>query len=510
MRNNLFFMLFLNLTIILSSFSQTIPLVYSVENTGADCPAPPLSPVNELRRIDPLPDPFEWSDGSGRVSSFDEWRCRRAEIGAEIQHYELGTKPDAPDTLIAVFTADSILLITIVEGEDSLVLNVPITLPEGDGPFPALIGVGFMPSGSLPSDIFTSRKIALIHFRESQLTNAWSNVRGDGPFFQLYPDKTRGKFIAWAWGVSRIIDAIEKCPETKIDLSHLAITGCSYAGKIALFSGALDERIALTISIESGGGGFTAWRVTETLSGNRETLRNAQGQAWYYTGLSQFNNAVNKLPYDHHELMAMIAPRALLVTGNPNYEWMADESGHVASKAAHEVWKAFGIPDRFGFSIVGGHDHCLLPESQRPAIEAFVDKFLLGDTTVNTDIATSPFHPDVERWISWWGKGEPPVFSDISEPGINAYYPARNYPNPFTPSTTIEYTVQNPSYVNLNIYNSMGQLNRTLVDEFKPNGSFSVIWDGKDNHGNKVPAGNYFYRINTSQLTLVNKMALVK
>ncbi len=510
MKTKILLALLLNFLIAFYTFNQSIPLVYSVENTGADCFAPPLQSITELKRIDPLPDPFEWSDGSGRISSFEDWRCRRAEIGAEIQHYELGTKPDAPDTLIANFTADSLLLIYIVKGEDTLTLSVPITLPIGDGPFPALIGVGFFPSGSLPADLFTSRKIALIHFMESQITNAWSNVRGDGPFFQLYPDKTRGKFIAWAWGVSRIIDALEKCPEAKIDLSHLAISGCSYAGKIALFSGALDERIALTIAIESGGGGFTAWRVTETLSGNRETLKNAQGQAWYYQGLSQFNNAVNKLPYDHHELMAMIAPRALLVTGNPNYEWMADESGHVASKAAHEVWKAFGVPDRFGFSIVGGHDHCLLPESQRPAIEAFVEKFLLGDTTANTNIATSPFHPDVDRWISWWGTGEPPIFTNASETMFNPADPFQNYPNPFNPSTTIEYIVHNPSHVKLHIYNSMGQLIKILVDEFKINGKYSVKWDGMDTCGIAVPAGTYFYRINTGELSLVNKMVLVK
>ena len=118
--------------------------------------------------------------------------------------------------------------------------------------------------------------------------------------------------------------------------------------------------------------------------------------------LPSFNELpVTKFPYDHHELMAMIAPRALLVTGNPDYEWLADESGHVASKAAHEVWKALGVPDRFGFSIVGGHTHCELPQSQRPEVRAFVNKFLLGDNKANTNIATSPYNPDFSRWITW-------------------------------------------------------------------------------------------------------------
>ena len=48
-------------------------------------------------------------------------------------------------------------------------------------------------------------------------------------------------------------------------MSHIAVSGCSFAGKMALFSGALDERIALTIAQEPGGGGVNSWRVSETL-----------------------------------------------------------------------------------------------------------------------------------------------------------------------------------------------------------------------------------------------------
>jgi hypothetical protein len=392
----------LNMNLLVSLIAQEMPLVYEVENTGTDCTPPPLPSFNQLPVIKFLPDPFMWADSSReRISSRSDWRCRREEIGDQIQHYELGTKPAPPKNLIANFSADSILTVFVVVNEDTLLLTSKITLPKGNGPFPAVIGVGFSPTGSLPADIFTSRGIATIRYNESQITKAWSNKRGDGPFFRLYRDTTRSKFIAWAWGASRIIDGLEKCPEAKIDLKHLAITGCSYAGKIALFSGAFDERIALTISIESGGGGYTAWRVTETLSGKRETLRNAQGGAWYVSTLSQFNNAVTKLPFDDHELMAMIAPRALFVTGNPDYEWLADESGYVASKAAKEVWKALGVPDRFGFSIVAGHIHCKLPDVQRPEVSAFVEKFLLGDTTVNTDISSSPYNTDLTPWITW-------------------------------------------------------------------------------------------------------------
>ena len=89
-------------------------------------------------------------------------------------------------------------------------------------------------------------------------------------------------------------------------------------------------------------------------------------------------DSVYRMPYDHHELCAMVCPRALLILGNPDYPWLADEATYASAKAAREVWRRFGIDDRMGWSIVGGHPHCQLPEKQFPEVEAFIDKFLLG------------------------------------------------------------------------------------------------------------------------------------
>lgn len=104
-----------------------------------------------------------------------------------------------------------------------------------------------------------------------------------------------------------------------VNLERLAVTGCSFAGKMALFAGAFDERITLTIAQEPGGGGAAAWRVSETM-GNVEKL-GATSRAWFMESMFQFSGGnVWKLPMDHHELMAMVAPRALLVLGNPDYD----------------------------------------------------------------------------------------------------------------------------------------------------------------------------------------------
>lgn len=414
-------LLLLNTFLVVHLFAQEIPFVYAVEHTGTDCTEPPLPSFSDLPTIRPLPDPFAWSDGSGRSTNFEDWRCRRAEIATEIQHYEIGEKPVRPANIEAHYSKDTLTVDVTVHGK-TLTLTSAIVLPEGEGPFPAVIGVG-RPSGSLPPDIFSSRNIAQIPFTFTQVTSH-TQTRGEEPINELYPELTdMGSYSAWPWGVSRLIDGLELvAADLPIDLDHLAVTGCSFAGKMVLYSGAFDERIALTIAQESGGGGAAAWRVSETL-GNVETLGNTSF-AWFLEDLRRFSTSVPKLPFDHHELMAMVAPRALLVLGNTDYEWLADESGYISSRAAHEIWKAFGIADRFGFTIGGGHGHCQLPDEERPQVEAFVDKFLLGDTTANTDVQRHPFETvNHERWYQWWGTGDPtyPDF-DVDPTGTESIF----------------------------------------------------------------------------------------
>jgi hypothetical protein len=391
---------------IVDDLQDSIPLVYETEHTGAGFPLPRFPALDELPAIVPLTDPFAWSDGSGRSTRFEDWSRRRAEIKAEMEHYEIGPKPGRPENIQADFNHGN-LTVNITVNDQTLTLTSQIALPEGDGPFPAVIGIG-RDTGSLPSDMFANRRIARIAYDFRQVMSH-TQKRGEEPINRLYPDLVHmGAYSAWSWGVSRLIDGLELVQDQlPIDLKHLAITGCSFAGKMSLFAGAFDERIALTIAQEPGGGGAAAWRVSETL-GNVEKL-GATSHAWFMESMFQFSGGnVWKLPMDHHELMAMVAPRALLVLGNPDYQWLAEESGYVSCRAAHEVWQTFGIGDRFGFSIVDEHGHCRLPESQRPEVEAFIDKFLLGDTQADTLVTTHSFEGvDASRWFAWWGSGKP-------------------------------------------------------------------------------------------------------
>jgi hypothetical protein len=95
------------------------------------------------------------------------------------------------------------------------------------------------------------------------------------------------------------------------------------------------------------------------------------------------------LPHDHHELIAMVAPRAVIALGNPGYDWLGDESGYKSVMAANEVFKAMGVPNNIGYDFTGGHSHCGAPATQIASVKAFVDRFLKGGTT-NPNIAIKP------------------------------------------------------------------------------------------------------------------------
>ena len=384
-------------------FGQTaIPLVYDKEYTNDNFQLPGILPIDKLPEIATLPDPFAWADGSGRSTDFKDWKRHRFEIAHQLQHYELGMKPVTPrDSIEAILNNDTLRVIVHENGE-VLLLTAPIKYSEGNGPFPAIIGIG-RSTGALPEQLFDKRKIAQITFDFTQVMSH-TQKRGNEPINRLYPEQTEmGSYCAWSWGISRLIDGLEKVEKkSRIDLSHLAISGCSFAGKMALFAGAFDERIALTIAREPGGGGVNAWRVSETLE-NVETLGRTN-YAWFLESMRQFaGKSVNRLPIDHHELAALIAPRALLVLGNTDYEWLAEESNYVSCQAARMVWKAFGIEDRMGFSIQGGHMHCMLPKSQYPEVEAFIDKFLLGKTDVDTFVTKADMFEDMDylKWMPW-------------------------------------------------------------------------------------------------------------
>ncbi|HKO93185.1 MAG TPA: hypothetical protein VJU61_18645, partial [Polyangiaceae bacterium] len=375
----------------------------TAENSGGACPVPASMPgAAALTPNEALPDPFSSLDGT-RITRKDQWTCRRAEIAAQVQQYELGPKPERPSIVTGTF-ADNVLSITTGEEGKTIDFTVDITRPANApaGPIPALIAIG---GNSLDASVFAERGIATIAFKNGEMgaqgnMQGMPSTRGQGKFYELYgANHGAGSMMAWAWGVSRIIDALESTPDANIDTKHLAVTGCSRNGKGALVVGAFDERITLTIPQESGAGGSAAWRISRMQNdaalaanpaatpnnGRVQLLVDAQGeQPWFREAFSQFNNIENRLPYDHHMVLGLVAPRALFVIDNSTQIWLGSESSYTDSVVASEIWKGLGLSGMMGASQVGDHDHCAFPASQRTELAAFVDRFLLDDAAANT------------------------------------------------------------------------------------------------------------------------------
>ncbi len=93
----------------------------------------------------------------------------------------------------------------------------------------------------------------------------------------------------------------------------------------------------------------------------------------------------------------------------------------------------------------------------------------------------------------------------------NMFTLKQNYPNPFNPTTTIDYDILIASHVTLTVYNILGQKVKTLLNEVKETGSYSITWDGTDSYGNKVPSGLYIYHLDSSTgARWTKKMLLIK
>ncbi|RMD58836.1 T9SS C-terminal target domain-containing protein [Candidatus Parcubacteria bacterium] len=109
------------------------------------------------------------------------------------------------------------------------------------------------------------------------------------------------------------------------------------------------------------------------------------------------------------------------------------------------------------------------------------------------------------------------VYGTMTATSVADYDPAaihfqlfQNYPNPFNPSTTISYSVAAAGDVQLQIYNALGQVVRTLFSGRAPAGNYTLTWDGRDDGGRLLSSGPYFYRLRVGETVLSRRMIFLK
>ena len=357
-----------------------------------------------------LPDPFMGLDGK-RISTKDEWKCRREEIGAMLEKLMFGQKPRNPEKVEGSYSGGKLTIKVTDKGKSgSFSVNIS-NAGTKDKPKPALIGFGGGMMGGCGSlgNATNGLDIAMITFNPDNV----APESGGGMFFNIYGGNTNnyGTIIAWAWGVSRIIDALEKTPEAGIDVHHLAMTGCSRWGKGTLAVGAFDERIALTIPQESGSGGASLWRVGAQVNKQKgkqfvQGLNSAGSEGkWMISSFKNYDGRENTLPFDQHMLVSMVAPRPLLIIDNAGQEWLGEVPSNYCGQASLETYKALGVTENYTYSQEGGHGHCQLPNGQFDEVKDFINKFLLGKDAKTGKIDysknTQTINFSKSEWIDW-------------------------------------------------------------------------------------------------------------
>lgn len=398
-------------------------LAAGVEDDGADCP---VTLPGSLTANSRLPDPFTKLNGT-RITTKAEWRCRRAEIKKLEERYIYGEKPAKPASVTGTVSSTNIT-VNVTQNGRSASFSAGVQLPSGTGPFPAVVVLG-----GFGADTATIRATgaAVINYdplavgREGTPRN-----NKQGAFYTIYGNtSTTGLLAAWAWGVSRIIDVVEQSGGSVLKADSIGVTGCSRYGKGAFAVGVFDQRIALTMPIESGSAGAPILRGIPGESGAQPLSSAYSEQPWLGDAFSSFTGNPNTLPVDQHEAVAMIAPRGLFIMENPHIDWLAARSGSVAALGGAEVYKALGAGDNITYwSDIQDGTHCANRPEWRTPLQQNIQKFLLRTGNSAGVFRISSRKPgNLAEWRDWT---TPTLSGEPSDP------PPTNPPPTNPPPTT--------------------------------------------------------------------------
>ena len=364
----------------LESYTKTDIAVVLTEAT-VTCDVPTLPKANAITYSNAKhPDAFTFKYGPNagkKVTSLAEWECRRQEIFAMAQEYLYGHLPPKCEVKGTV-SGGSIKAECTYNGKSATVsLNA-----QGSGDILVIqFGAGApTPSGSRKASMNTS----------TMLSTAKS----------LFGSSDMGICAAGAWGVGRIIDALEQNPNSGIDPKKVMTTGCSTGGKQALIAAVFEPRVALAVPVESGCGGSCSWRVSSEYGhGNSNTdcqdITHLETN-WLGDVASPWRNGnpkIDKLPLDQGELMAIRAPGATFAVNNyKDWMWLCAKGNVAAAQSCRWIYKTIGVPGNFGFSEPKStHGHCSWANDITSDLNAFYDKFLNGKTDAK---------PDCMKWNS--------------------------------------------------------------------------------------------------------------
>lgn len=372
-----------------------LAMVIACGKSGAD----ERPDVDTLPHQPGYPDPLVMQDGT-RITSAEDWFAkRRPELKALFQHYMYGHLPAKPKRMIVekVLFTDSNYFggkATISEtrlafqGPDlSNRLHVLLVVPNHKtGPVPLFLALNFCgnhaitrhPQIHIPEGWIYKKCEGVVHDHASDAgrggeADDWSlertidrgyglasfyngDIDPDTPEFTdgilpafYEPGQTSpksddpGTIAAWAWGFHRAVDFLIEHHGQTVDPKRIITVGHSRNGKTALLAAAMDERIAMAIPSQAGCGGTAPNRVAID-AGKVETVAriNEVFPHWFCDNFTRFGSAPDRLPFDQHCLIALCAPRPVLLSNAIEDVWANPDGQFDMLKAAAPVYELLG------------------------------------------------------------------------------------------------------------------------------------------------------------------------
>ena len=317
-----------------------------------------------------LPDALTMHNGQEVVNK-EQWEAeRRPEIIKLFQDNEYGFLPEATinSNYRIVEESDNAL------GGKAIRRQVEITFSSQK--CPVFVSPNFQGNATTTTDPYVIESQFSTYGRANQ-TSRWPYelIINSGyavatfHYFDVYPDKDNvvsesiyplfginsnddlqdntGKSIAaWAWGCSRVLDYLLTLDN--IDKERAIVMGHSRLGKAALWCGAMDQRFAMVVSNDSGcsGAALSRRNYGETV----ERINNSFPW-WFCNKYQTYNQDVSSLPMDQHELIALIAPRAVYVASALEDQWADPHGEFLSLQEASKVYALYGLDTLEGYSF---------------------------------------------------------------------------------------------------------------------------------------------------------------
>jgi dienelactone hydrolase len=328
-----------------------------------------------------LPEPLVRVEGTTRtpITTLEQWARERQRLRAEFEHWVYGKMPPPPDNLRAVVTETrrdggvTVREVRLEFGPDHRgILHLHLFIPDGKPPFPVFLTNQPLMSSWVQPPIRRGY-LACIY----DATDPIFGVADDSDeFIDVYPDYDFACIARWSWAAMRAVDYLCTLPE--VDVGKIGITGHSRNGKQAVLAAAFDERIAAVVGSSGTTGECLPWRYCTMDfwgTGSIEAItEDPWNMNWFHPRLRFFSGREDKLPVDQNQLMALIAPRGLMM-----YAGYSEHEGNAfgyeqAYRSVRNVYRFLGHEENVQLHLrIGEHD--IVPNQTEKFVNFFDSVF---------------------------------------------------------------------------------------------------------------------------------------